>query len=543
MNNETLDSLIYVGIVLLVLSQIAEKITTFIRNYIRVHDGRSPANPKVKINWFRRKLGQFFQWIICKLLLLDREEDLARNAIREVMQNQQSRVEFAITKLSLLVCFIIALLFHADLFAILGSNTPHTVLVWGNRIDIFYAQLGDLISKIRNGAPNLWDHPFWHLLYKAGSTMFGCFCTGFLLTFGSKFFHDLLELLYEIKRQRRNLADEYLFRSPDLQTLDQRIAMTGPDIVRLVLERHQDTLMAKFPDIGFIGRVFDSAGESVLEIQLRGQESEAALRQYRFTYRDRDSDKVLSEARIRIVTGVQPIRPHGPEPLHIGMRIANSAAPVNYGTLGLFATRRKDGKSVFVTCYHVVKTEQHQWDQFDPTPEINVISGVDDKGQTIRIGMTEDARLDEWMDAAVIRLDTNFLPWNFDPDFEVVHSFRELGAGERCDVWVNGASSAPAKGHVWSMENAVRIDYGGGEPRTLYNLICVADNISDLTAPTAALTVPGDSGAILFDKDMNALGMIVAGHSNASFAIPISRILDTFNLALIPGKTTAPTLS
>lgn len=525
-----IDSLIYTGVVLLVLSQVCEKITTFIRNYLVSSkisvQGKLKHRKITKI--IRYYINKAIKWLLSIILILDTESDIQRGKSGDVPKDQQPRVEFAITKLSLLVGFLLALLFHADLFKILGGkNPPHEVLHWGKGLVNFKDCLWNLIVKHNTEA---WDS-FKPLIGPCIETFFGCLATGFLLTFGSKFFHDLLEILYEIKRAKRNLEDERVYRSQDLVTLKERIASPLGDPVSIVLERHKTILLKRYKTIISIERTFNAQGESLLEIFTLDDSERKFIESYRFDYPDRNGDKILSMSQLKITSGYSEVKIHNQVKLSIG----NRAGPVNkppfeenYGTLGFFALRRSDKAKIFVTCAHVMDANPAA---IDLNQEV---WAEDDSYNRVIVGKLSEYKMDEWLDAVVINLNPDVLPMNFDPDKKLPFTkSRELDWDDQPDIWVNGGTSLwPRHGRVLSHQNAVQVNYGS-ETRVLYNLIKMS---ADGPKPVSDR---GDSGAVVFDLEMNAVGMIVAGNEEASYAIPFQRILTDFEI-MLPNNTSSP---
>jgi hypothetical protein len=90
----------------------------------------------------------------------------------------------AIQKRTIVVGIIVAILSKASLFAIFK---PDSVFFWTQSDLSFSTADFDWIGFV--------------------TTLFGATLTGFFLSFGSKFFHDLLDLLLEVKNLKRKLAD------------------------------------------------------------------------------------------------------------------------------------------------------------------------------------------------------------------------------------------------------------------------------------------------------------------------------------------------
>jgi len=495
MESSLLDSLVYVGIVLLILSQITEKITTFLRSYIKVALG-----PKV-LAGKRRRRKTLPQKLAVRLFgtiaMLDDVSDLAKSKIRTVQPEDKTRVEFAITKLSILVGFLIALAFKANLFAIFMEGNPHQQLGWSG-----------------------FQYSFCRLPYEIA----GCLATGFLLTFGSKFFHDLLELLYDVKRLRGKMADEAIYRSPDKETLDQRIDDRHDDPVLAVYERHYKSLLHEFPNIVSIARVFDKNGTSFLEIRVKDNQLER-LKQYNFSYVEGEAIRALPEFKIRLVPNTPQATPLGGT-LWVGDWTFNFDTPENMGTLGFFAKR--NGKTVLVTCYHVLRTDEHGWDNLGtPHPNANQVYGKTPSGgnDMVYIGKMVAGAINSRVDCAVVELASDFISSNQDPEWGAFQIGKASEISENAEVRVNGAKSDPGTGIVSSIENIVLVDYGT-RIVSLNNLIRIKNKKNE----GEALTQKGDSGAVVLDGQSKAIAMVIAGDGQYTYAVPIERMTEDFLL-------------
>ncbi|MEO6670133.1 MAG: hypothetical protein ABIN36_11695 [Ferruginibacter sp.] len=132
MKFDILDSMIAIAIILFILSMIVEKITQLIRNYSPFNKSTFWKNIK------RRQTG--------------------KNASFDKI------IEREVISLSFMLGSLIALAFRVDLFMMIASGDPRTVLFWNP--DISYTDLQKALFVI--------SIPL----------------TGLFLSFGSKFFHD-----------------------------------------------------------------------------------------------------------------------------------------------------------------------------------------------------------------------------------------------------------------------------------------------------------------------------------------------------------------
>jgi hypothetical protein len=508
-----LDSLTYVGIVMLILSQISEKITTFIRSYLRANEenlaiGRKKRSLKQKFN-----IG-FRQLLSCLLLLdnngkdkvLPRDKKYPAEAINKSQIKQETteegkvQVEFAITKLSLLIGFIIAVSFHADLFAIFNSTTPETVLTWNN----VHLEFNFELLK----------------------TLFGCLCTAFLLSFGSKFFHDFLEIIYEIKLNKRRLTDPATYKSGDFVTLEERLKTTYFDPVWLTFERHKTILMERFKSVVTIERVFDSIGNSYLEIRLKENNDDFdKLQKYVFDYVVAGKSQVLHPSFIRIIANNKPVVAHVKTHL-IGEEVDDTIELKTSGTLGFFAYEATktayDNNSKpthFVTCAHVVTKKGDK-----------VFGKKTESDEKHELGEVVEYFRNEWMDAALIKLNDDIVGKNILSTSKTMRlPVRDLSSKEKIEVWVDGAASDPMNGIVRSIENLIRVEYDDKiiELNDLIRISAINSNGTPIDSP---ISNKGDSGAVVFDTEMHPVGIIIAGSNLYSYAVPISRIENWLNI-------------
>lgn len=521
---EALDSLIYTGIILLVLSQVSEKITTFIRSYLRV----TPFNSETKI--LKLSKGQKFRYKIYKgiynalkfLLILDEDKNkdpnrssIAKNRTNEVSSDKEKQdVSFGITKLSILIGVLLAFAFHANLFEIVGSSKPHNVLNWKNFID-------EWKRSDTNG--------FWLVC----TTLTGCFCAGFLLSFGSKFFHDLLEILCEVKQAKRTLSDPNTYASSDFKTIIERISSPANDPVLVVLDRHKDILIRKFPNIVSIERIFDQQENSYLEIRLSDTKNEEEIRdKYNFNYMGVNGDMFLPKTRVKVIPNSSQVVPLATK-LGVGLMVRMKRASL-YGTLGFYTSyfdkELNTQKKAFITCAHVINSAGLMVKEND-----QVLVRLQD-GSEKNVGVLYKIELHNWMDGAIITLNDDFEPFNYDGEMDTTSKEpRSLGFNEKGLVWANGATSAQTPGVIVSKENAVPIKYSD-TVITMYDLIRVSSLDYEEGESGTAITKDGDSGSMLYDSSMRPIGMVIAGNDEFTYAIPIVRVLEWFDLTFLPGK-------
>jgi hypothetical protein len=193
---DLLDSLMGAAIILFTLSLINEKIVELIRNYIKV--------PK-SINRYG--------WL--KNISTGNEEPALKNTKKK--------------EISILAIFCgigIAILANASFFDLLAAENLRAQLFWPH--------------GFMKAADNTFDWP---------KSIAGMVFTGFFLSFGSRFFHDLLDILCQTKELKRSIVKE-------ISTAAQTAAGDHEDIdsetlANLALELHGSELQRKYPDAKF----------------------------------------------------------------------------------------------------------------------------------------------------------------------------------------------------------------------------------------------------------------------------------------------------
>src|SRR5690606_28958242 len=73
-------------------------------------------------------------------------------------------------------------------------------------------------------------------------TIIGFLLTAFFLAFGSKFFHDLLDTLLQVKNLKRKLNDRETYSIETVQELEEQLKYTQVQLVRLAIEQNRHWL-------------------------------------------------------------------------------------------------------------------------------------------------------------------------------------------------------------------------------------------------------------------------------------------------------------
>src|SRR5690606_11324241 len=123
---------------------------------------------------------------------------------------------------------IVAFLFRADLITIFTEG-HYRALGWVAENNFMKFDTG--LMKICFGDVSLGDI--------FSRTTMGIFLTGFFLSFGSKFFHDLLDTLMQVKQYKRKLNTQETFELESVADLKEFLEASNSDVLRAAYEQNQ----------------------------------------------------------------------------------------------------------------------------------------------------------------------------------------------------------------------------------------------------------------------------------------------------------------
>ncbi|MBT1685573.1 hypothetical protein [Dawidia soli] len=202
--SNTTDLWVYVVTVLFTLSVITEKLTQLVRQYptqfkwltlvinafLVIALVKSWGNLDNSLIWLTILIS-----VITVVLVIGKfwftnpftKEKVALVAFQNIQKNSGDKTaqEQEITLLSLLLGLVVAVIFDINLVELIQAKSDKIELTTAVPVDLTNFQF--VVTSIKP------------------MVVLGFLLTGFFLTFGSKFFHDLLDLLLEVKNQKRNL--------------------------------------------------------------------------------------------------------------------------------------------------------------------------------------------------------------------------------------------------------------------------------------------------------------------------------------------------
>jgi hypothetical protein len=353
--------------------------------------------------------------------------------------------------------------------------------------------------------------------------LLGIVATGFFLSFGSKFFHELLDLLFQIRSLRKKKNFEGTYNIESIKELDEILKINHEDIVELVFEREKDNIF-KVPGVNgysISNFIWNNKKERGIKI-LSTKPSLVRLGQFQYKMPGGNNYQIpIKVIKANIAEACSTVSP--------ASKISNKDMS-NYGTLCLPVI--DENKNVyFLTCFHVVRHKYHSWNPFRPIDHEQVI--LEDSKL---LGEVYDVRFNGNLDAAIIKKSDNIEMTDIKikiGNTDIKSSIQVTPNDEfNTIIKVKGATTNIEKeGYIVGGKSEQEIKYPGIEKKKrVGGLIELTDK--SLSKP---LFTKGDSGALIFDKNGNALAMAIASDNIHSYAIPINVILDEFNVKIYKG--------
>lgn len=206
------------------------------------------------------------------------------------------------------------------------------------------------------------------------------------------------------------------------------------------------------------------------------------------------------------------------------------------GTLGLKVW--KEGKTYFLSCYHVLCAPELNDEQFDFSPlnslgDTTVVSpSVEDGGATgnepLELGRVTEGCLNGQLDCAIALIENSASVTDrickIDKPPLLPLTITDDHATHRYPVKSVGRTTGIISGAIQEAAARCEINYWiKGKWKTV--------SISGLVR-TDQLTDGGDSGAPVVDEENNIVGIIIANSASFTYIVPIQRILSKFSVTL-----------
>lgn len=488
------DRLITVTIVLFVLSMVCERVANFL------------------------KLG------LSDILLF---KNLRRSEPNLECEKQR---ELGILRLNIACGFAVAVCFGADFNFILGHAGDATVAAdTANQTHNSIALLGNYLWQPVKSS-DLVENTLL-------SRWMGTLLVAFFISFGSKFWHDLVDLLLETKNLRGKLADQATYQVDNVKQLDEFLQLNEGDMVETVFRQRGDELrqLLGVRSVGLSNMEQNGRQVPCITIVFNPGADTSVVGPL---YYDLGGGRKKLIAVSKLVRGTAAIAQASP--LSPGNRIGNRdtiALGADYreafGSLGFWVYRQTDTgrqKPLLLTCYHVLRYGQdpgmHQWAHFllgvPPHTDVRLYDADHPVAQLVEGLRTAELDVALAMPLPGMTFDEKFGNRNWQ-----VKGSRWPNSGDpnMTRVRMLGGVSGEQWGVVRERDMDVPINYHDGE--RLFKLTGLITVSSDQGQP---ISRAGDSGSLLTDENGYALGLVVAADTTHTYAIPVQRIFNSLHL-------------
>lgn len=471
MTGGLLDKGIAIVIMLFILSMISERFV----NWIKLQFGKKGS----ALPGFSKK-----------------GEDLT---VKSIDPELEKRREGKILGLNIVVGFITALTSHADLFQILQAPSPYTALGWPSLSGL---SAGD-------GA------------WKIVSTIPGCLLTGFFISLGSKFWHDLLDLLLFTKNLKQKLAEPETFEVDSVDQLDEWLKFTESDLVNMAIDQNESVLKQKFPNIHFLNNsVTFLNGKRAHVLRIYTLDTNTTGMPDKIPVRMPGSNAVFN-VPVEYVTGSSL----GKAAMPMDGALADDNSPDFKGS-GCCLARRNNDLFVVTACHVMTQGELQN-------PLAN--TGNDDvqyNGSVV--GQWTYGSMDHDGDFALVKV--------ADPDSfidtaqaeQFGNKFRtvDLTRDYLKKVHVRGNINPNGTGYIIDVvPKKTGIEYNHGRILLFDTVILVGNQPNKDTCGPAS--EHGDSGGVVYDEQNQLIGIIAGVSSRFSIILPFDKKAKNLNLQIV----------
>ena len=384
----------------------------------------------------------------------------------------------------------------------------------------------DLLFLVETGGllrvPNM--NKFWDIretlaaLYRHGV---GFLLTAFFISLGSKFWHELLDVLMATSNLKEKLGERADWKFSKIEEVDTYLLSYEIDPIRNALNDAENKF--RVPGVLGYGIKMNATGNYYIEVLIADASVviDTSLTYLHPTGRVRSVPIVVVQSGMAIPL-LQP-----------AAEIGNTGTFRNSGTLGCIVQYKGTTDPCLLTCYHVVRTPNQKWDYFDQSKGDSVIESPDDTNQII--GRILEGKRSLTADIAIIKPDVNLIIDSTIPEIGPVKMPRKLTesdlnktvvrkSGKNFRPGPDGTLVRKTTGQIVSLSHTLKVNYGNGDIHTLYNLIQIKSNSPD------SFVLPGDSGSLVVDEHNYGIGIVVAKDDSSSYAIPLTSVFNQFNL-------------
>jgi len=345
------------------------------------------------------------------------------------------------------------------------------------------------------------------------SNIIGSIVSGIFLSLGSKFFHDLLDMLLQVKNLKRKLNDKADWEFSNLATVDNYLLEDESNRIENTLLPYKTKLM-QIENVVSVSSIFEKE-KPILQVHVNSKFSSEDLIPKKVFYTNFKN----SQREVQVVL-IKDFEPASQGTIYPSSNIRNSNPyPNNTGSLGGKVFDEITNEEYFISCYHVVKSPSHDWNNFQPNGNETIININDNNSNC---GIILKAILDDEVDISIMKPINGYNIKSGISGIGTPYFSRSLNNNDKrfgTKVKMNGMVSGFSVGSIRDISLPVRITYIDGSVNLLNNIIFIQALSND------TFSKPGDSGSFVVDEYNYLIGVLVGGYLNTSYVIPIETIL------------------
>ena len=339
----------------------------------------------------------------------------------------------------------------------------------------------------------------------------GCCATGFFISFGSKFWHDTLDLLLYTKNLKEKLADSNTYTPDTIEQFDEYIKTPKADIIQTAINQNVSVLKQSNVSAIMHGKFYKN-GTLTDCITVHLKDSNIIALPKTVTAQLASGRQIAVD--VDYIPNVATPKAHCSD----GDTICLAGSSF-FGTIccKLFNPNKKE--YYLLTCSHVMtQGSSKNYGGFLKSPQ-----------QASPTGEWTWAMLTEDIDAALIKIDpiTSFKYTNNN----LPKDSRTLTANDLYkNITLIGQNKTERTGQIVSYQCPFPKDIQyQGDIVSIKNLIILSQ--VDNSGPTTiykAISAEGDSGSLVYDEQNNPIAMVIAGdETQFTYAISLDLITKT----------------
>lgn len=365
----------------------------------------------------------------------------------------------------------------------------------------------------------------------------GWLITALMISMGAPFWFDLLKKLINIRSagvrpQTSNNSgkDEKAATKENAASNESTTNLKAVSIVPVQEEEAIDAAMRIYGDIlklekGVItvakGYLKSPELKKCIQVNVKDSESAAIIRNKYSPLKIGDNKFVDLKVVVTGETFLLSTMTHSNDRAIANQRLING-----WGTIGCIV-EKADRQKYILTCLHVLKGDYDWYNVSGKQPIIN------NKG--VVISDSYSGYFDSFLDIAFAKI-SDVTSSSYISRYPNPVSWVDITEDDvyEKEVVIHGINSDEVNGLVvhdcWN-DTFKYPSINGQIPFQLRGLIAISHRESD--GSLTGITMPGDSGALVLDKDKkNAVGIVVAGDNEHTYAIKMSTILNTTGFTL-----------